>query len=55
MTEDTITINKREYNQLLKDQLMLQALEETGVDNWSGYDDAVECYQELLEEHDASL
>lgn len=52
MTEDTITINKREYNQLLKDQLMLQALEEGGVDNWDWWGEAIQRYQELLEEHD---
>lgn len=37
----TVTISKTEYDQLIKDQLELQALYAGGVDNWDGYNDAV--------------
>lgn len=45
---ETITINKTEYDQLLKDSKMLECLEAAGVDNWEGYDDALN----LLENED---
>ncbi len=30
--------------------MFLEALEETGVDNWDGYEEAVALYTEMLEE-----
>ena len=39
---ETVTISRAEYDQLLADQAKLRALEATGVDNWSGYSDAME-------------
>lgn len=36
-----IEIDENEYEELLKDQRLLRALEECGVDNWEGYADAV--------------
>jgi len=47
MTE-TVTISKKEYEELLEDQKMLNALQDAGVDNWEGYDYAME----LLNEED---
>jgi len=44
--EETITIKKSEYDQLLIDQRWLNALEQCGVDNWDGYDYA----HELIEQ-----
>lgn len=38
----TITISKAEYDDLLNSQAMLNALENAGVDNWSGYSFAME-------------
>jgi len=32
--------------------LFLEALEEAGVDNWEGYDEAVEIYQQKLDDSD---
>ena len=32
--------------------LFLEALEEAGVDNWEGYDEAVEIYQQKLDGSD---
>ena len=39
---DTVTITVEEHESLLSSQRMLQALEGAGVDNWSGYDYAME-------------
>lgn len=39
---ETITITRAEYDQLLADQRLLHALQAAGVDNWNGYDDALE-------------
>jgi hypothetical protein len=39
--EDTITIPIEEYNQLVEDQRILDALHAGGVDNWEGYDEAL--------------
>lgn len=44
--EETITITKKEYDQLLKDSRFLNALEEYGVDNWDGYGDAFRSLKE---------
>jgi hypothetical protein len=45
MTE-TVTITKKEYEELLEDQKMLNALQDAGVDNWEGYDYAMELLNE---------
>jgi len=47
MNEETITITKKEYVSLLEDQKLLQCLQGAGVDNWSGYDYAIEMMQEI--------
>jgi len=44
--EDTITISKSEYDSLLTDSLILSYLEQYGVDNWSGYFDAMMAFNE---------
>ena len=45
MTElETATISKEEYDSLLEAQRWLQALESVGVDNWEGYDEAVNIF-----------
>jgi len=46
MSEETITISKKEYESLKEDARWLQCLENAGVDNWEGYDYA----RELLNE-----
>ena len=40
--EEDVTITKKEYEDLLKDQRILRALCGAGVDNWEGYDIALE-------------
>lgn len=42
-----VSISLREYAQLVEDQQWLYCLERAGVDNWEGYDFALEIYQEL--------
>lgn len=47
--EETITISKEEYESLLEDRDMLLALQGAGVDNWEGYDYAIELLGEISE------
>jgi hypothetical protein len=47
--EETVTISKKEYEQLQKDQWFLECLRKTGVDNWEGYDFAREMMNEDTE------
>lgn len=46
--EDEITISKNEFQSLIQAERKLDALIEGGVDNWSGYGDAMEIYRELI-------
>ncbi|WP_404377853.1 hypothetical protein [Vreelandella aquamarina] len=39
---ETVTISRSEYDQLLAAQAKLRALEAMGVDNWSGYEQAMQ-------------
>ena len=41
-----ITITKKEYDQLQKDSEWLSYLEAAGVDNWDGYDEAINMQRE---------
>lgn len=42
MTEETVTISKKEYQRLLRSDAKLEYLEAFGVDNWNGYSDAMQ-------------
>ena len=46
--EEQVTISKAEYHQLLKDRARLDCLEGAGVDNWCGYEEAMEYYEEMI-------
>ena len=48
--EETITISKSEYEQLVSDSNFLTCLRGAGVDNWDGYDFAVEDFQSMEDE-----
>ncbi len=49
MSDDKkISISEEEYDALLRDSILLNCLQMMGVDNWDGYDDAIEQYQEIL-------
>lgn len=41
-TQDTIMLSKEYYEKLLEDECFLKCLRNAGVDNWNGYDYAVE-------------
>ena len=43
---EKVTISKAEYERLLEDSDFLSCLEACGVDNWVGYSDAWEMYNE---------
>ncbi|GAA4879026.1 hypothetical protein GCM10023310_68930 [Paenibacillus vulneris] len=44
-TTETVTISKAEYERLLDREYFLDCLEACGVDNWQGYGDAYEMYE----------
>ncbi len=46
MTLTEITINKAEYDALKEAELMLQCLESCGVNNWEGYEYALDTFEE---------
>jgi hypothetical protein len=37
MERETITIPKKEYEEMVRDQEFLRALEAAGINNWEGY------------------
>lgn len=43
---DTITISKKEYNQLVRDSLFLSALYSAGIDNTDAYEFGCERFYE---------
>lgn len=45
-----ITIPTRVYDSLMEDSIKLSYLESWGVDNWSGYEEAMDEYRAELEE-----
>ena len=45
--EEMVKISKEEYKHLLEDSDTLSALEEAGVDNWEGYDDAMDILRDI--------
>jgi hypothetical protein len=47
-----IKITVEEYDRLLKSELKLECLENQGVDNWDGFDDAMNEYRRLSKEMD---
>lgn len=50
----TITISKAEYEYLISEEMFLQCLRRHGVDNWEGFDDAVDTYNEWEESREES-
>ena len=49
MTEEMITISKAVYDELCQESLWLSCLEAAGVDNWDGFDYALEIMDEKRE------
>ena len=50
MTEEMVTITKKEYEQLTYDSRKLEALEAGGVDNWEWYDESLKEFREEEDE-----
>ena len=46
MEEETVTITKSEYEDLIESAAWLQALENAGVDNWDGISFAYELLED---------
>ena len=42
---DTVTISRAEYEDLLDESALLTCLRNAGVDNWDGWDYALEAYE----------
>ena len=47
--DDFITITKEKYYQLIKADLFLRVLHVHGVDDWEGYEIAIDYYTEITE------
>ena len=52
MKEEMITISMSEYKELVQRDNWLSCLEDAGVDNWIGYDFAIELRSELYPEEE---
>jgi hypothetical protein len=50
MDPETITISKKAYEELVQRDFWLAALEEAGVDNWDGFDEARDILRRIKEE-----
>lgn len=50
MGEKMITITKDKYKDLMEDSWFLRCLVSAGVDNWEGYELAINMYQEMEDE-----
>lgn len=48
--EETIIIKKSVYDELMENSKKLEALEDCGVDNWEGYDEALEYLEDMEKE-----
>lgn len=46
MNEETVTISKKQYDKLQADSAMLSALDCAGVDNWQGYELALDILED---------
>lgn len=45
MQDEMITISSEEYEELLDDALFLSCLRIAGVDNWQGFELAIDAYE----------
>ena len=48
--DGSVTYTKEEHESALEDSMWITALENAGVDNWEGYEFAMDIYQEMKEE-----
>ena len=45
--DGSVTLTKQEYTELSEDREFLYALQAVGVDNWDGYDVAIEMLEKV--------
>lgn len=50
MDKEMTTITKEEYDELVDAAMLLDALEFAGVNNWQGYNDALDIYRGFKKE-----
>lgn len=50
--DEKVTINRSEYEMLLRDGRKLAALEQAGVDNWEWYGEAMDIFHTWNEDYD---
>lgn len=55
MSTRMVTIPQSEYNRLRRNSIVLSNLEAAGVDNWCGWDEAMEMAQVDLDEFDNTV
>jgi hypothetical protein len=48
ISDDTVTMTVAEYDNLYDDSILLNCLRNAGVDNWDGWEYAVEAYEEIM-------
>lgn len=53
--EEMITVTKEHYDELYEAYLWAEALDQSGVDNWEGYDYARDVLRESLKESKKDL
>ena len=51
LMEETVTITKKEYEELKEDASIYRALQAAGVDNWEGWDFAMDLLDEVNNEN----
>ena len=49
MSENLVTITQEQFDELIEDSARLLSLQSAGVDNWSGYEYAIEEFDDCLE------
>jgi hypothetical protein len=42
LSKDVVTISRKEYDSLVEDAFLLECLRNAGVDNWEGWDYALQ-------------
>ena len=52
MKDDTVTISKTEYDNLVEQATWADALDFADVDNWGGYENAQQIFKEMRAEQE---
>lgn len=49
-TSNTVKVNRKDYDSLVADSLLLDCLKECGVDNWDGWGSAMALFKDAQKE-----